>query len=40
MLVPRFGMVARVNGQPLVLGEGDSAENPFALREIIGLTND
>ena len=38
--VPRFGMVAHLNGEPLVLGEGDSAENPFVLCEIIDLTDD
>ena len=38
--VPRFGMVARLNGEPLVLGAGDSAENPFVLREVIDLTED
>ena len=40
MPVPRFGMVARFNGQSLVLGEGDSVENPFVLHEIIDLTVD
>ena len=37
--VPRFGMVARINGNPTILvGEG-SAEDPFQLREITDLTD-